>query len=349
MTNPKVGLVFHTNSRAAVTGKQAAPTVLPPFSADLRVDKELKLSYGGFKHSIETFYAYKQLSAIDQLKATPLYPTPHVLAQFASMAYRDCTHGDPKPPDGWQLLTTASHFGIKNGYFGIAYWHPENQQVQIVHRGPYIENFVAPVTDLKEVLFNNYVQLVSSASTFTNKVVAVLQEIEQEKKVSFEIFFTGHSLGGWVAQISAFTTEYLEVNRGIFLKELEREHEPVTSSTVQDRHDIRQRYHPHTVVFDSPGCKDMLSLMSDQLDVRLHGITNDLQRLDITNYVSAPNRINTCNSHLGKIYRIFTDLSDMDWTEKYTPLYNLAKHSLDKLSEPLTAEPGKYGKTMKVD
>jgi hypothetical protein len=56
----------------------------------------------------------------------------------------------------------------------------------------------------------------SSASTFTHKVVAVLQEIEQGKMVSFELFFTGHSFGGWLGQITAFTTEYLEVKGGTF-------------------------------------------------------------------------------------------------------------------------------------
>jgi len=48
-----------------------------------------------FKHTI---------IRIDQLKATPPYPTPHVLAQFASMAYRDCKQEDPNPPEGWRLL-----------------------------------------------------------------------------------------------------------------------------------------------------------------------------------------------------------------------------------------------------
>ena len=110
------------------------------------------------------------------------------------MAYLDCKHGDPKPPNGWKLLTTASHFGIKKGYFGIAYWHPEHQQVVIAHRGTDFKNVGALLTDVKGVLFNNYVNHMSSASTFANKVVAVLREIEQEK-VTFELFFTGHSLG----------------------------------------------------------------------------------------------------------------------------------------------------------
>jgi hypothetical protein len=371
--NPKQVSAFNSNSHAAAIGKQTASTVLPPFSGKLRVDKELKLSNDDFKQIFEEFYANKQLSATDQLKATPPNPTPYVLAQFANMAYRDYRHREPNPPDGWQLLTTASHFGIKNGYFGTAYRHPEHQQVVIAHRGTDIENFGALLADVKGVLFNNYVDQMSSASTFANEVVAVLQEIEQEKKVSFELFFTGHSLGGWLSQITAFTTEYLEVRGGTFLKKRKRkchgpiasstvqdshdgregwlafatkylkgiylekqktkEHEPFANSTLQDSHDVTHSYHPHTEVFDSPGCKDMLSQMADKLDVRYFGSSINLQQLDITSYLSAPNLINTCNSHLGTVYRIFTDLSDMGWKEKNTPLYNLATHSMDKIVE----------------
>jgi hypothetical protein len=470
-----------------VTGKQTASTVLPPFSGELKVDKNLKLSHEYFKQSMEQFYANKQLSAIDQLKTTPPYPKPHLLAQFANMAYSDCKHGDPKPPDGWQLLTTASHVGMKNGYFGTAYWHPEHQQVVIAHRGTDITNVGALVADVKGVLFNNYVQQMSSASTFANKVVAVLQEIEQGKKVIFEVFFTGHSLGGWLAQITTFTTDYLEVKGGTFLKKLKRgkdkmlasstvqgshdvqdillaqdtvftfqynkdnpgvflengntkqgeqeasstvqgshdvqdilleqdtvstfqyikdnpgvflengntkqgeqkasstvqgshdvqdillaqdtvftfqynkdnpgvflengntkQGEQKASSTVQGSHDVRQNYHPHTLVFDSPGCKDMLSQMADKLDVRLRGHSIVLQHLDITSYLSAPNLINTCNSHLGTVYRIFTDLSEMGPLQKHTPLYNLATHSMDKIVQAFGPETGK-GKDDKVE
>jgi hypothetical protein len=89
--------VFHSNSQAAKTGSQIASTVLPPFSGRLTVDTELKWINSDFELSVEYFYANKLLSAIDQLKTTPPYPTPHVLAQFASMAYLDCNHGDPEP------------------------------------------------------------------------------------------------------------------------------------------------------------------------------------------------------------------------------------------------------------
>jgi len=51
--------------------------------------------------------------------------------------------------------------------------------------------------------------------------------------------------------------------------------------------------------------------MIDKLDVGLDDRSSELEHLDITSYLSAPNSINTCNTHLGTVYRIFTDLSDM--------------------------------------
>ena len=113
--NPNQVPVFHSNSHAAATGKQASSTVLPPFSGKLRVDKQLKLSNEYFKKWIKKFHEKEQLSAIDQLKATAPYPTPHVLAQFAYKAYADNQLAKPKRPAGWQLLTTANN--VKNGYF----------------------------------------------------------------------------------------------------------------------------------------------------------------------------------------------------------------------------------------
>jgi hypothetical protein len=88
----------------------------------------------------------------------------------------------------------------------------------------------------------------------------------------------------------------------------------------------------------------MLSQMADKLDVRLHGRLINLQQLDITSYLSAPNLINTCNSHLGTVYRIFIDLSGMGWKEKYTRLYNLATNNMDKIKQAFHPETGQVRK-----
>jgi hypothetical protein len=110
------------------------------FSEKLRVEEELKLSRKNFiirsKISSET-----DTSPLSQLTATPPFPTPHVLAHFASKAYTDDKTGGTDAqyetrlalPEDWKLLTTASNSRWNNGYFGAAYWHPELQQVLIAH------------------------------------------------------------------------------------------------------------------------------------------------------------------------------------------------------------------------
>ena len=88
----------------------------------------------------------------------------------------------------------------------------------------------------------------------------------------------------------------------------------------------------------------MLSQMTDKFDVRLDGCSIDIENLDITIYLSAPNRINTCNKHVGTVYRIFTDLSSVGWHKKHTPLYNLETHSMKKIVEAFDSETGQLKK-----
>jgi hypothetical protein len=70
-------------------------------------------------------------------------------------------------------------------------------------------------------------------------------------------------------------------------------------------------YHPHTAVFDSSVCKDMLPKMADKFDVWPDGHSIDIEQLVITSYQSAPNHFNSRKTHVVAVYRIFTDLSDM--------------------------------------
>jgi ankyrin repeat protein len=310
--------------------------VLRPFSEELRVDEELKLSRENFIQSIEDFFRHKNRTPLSQLTAKPAFPTPHVLAQFASKVYRNYKTRQTDAqyetrlalPDGWKLLTTASNVRWKNGYFGTAYWHPENQQVVIAHRGTGPTNLGALWTDVKGVLRNKYVRQMESASTFARVVVEVLRETNRMKGASFQLFFTGHLLGGWLAQVTTFTTKYLKMEGNIFLQ----------------NNDEQDCFHPHTVVFDNPGCKDMLLQMRDTFDVRLDGRSIDIEHLDITSYLSAPNRINTCNSHLGTVYRIFPGLSDMGWKQKRTLSYKVARHNMDKIVETFDPETGQVHK-----
>jgi len=227
--------------------QQSEQSVLPPFSGELSVDEELKLSDENFKQTIDDFFKDKHITPLSQLTATPDFPTPYVLAQFASKSYTDYKKRETDAqyetrldlPDGWKLLTTASNGSKANGYFGAAYWHPEHQQVVIAHRGTKPTNLGALWTDVQGVLRNHYVCQMASASTFANKVVELLREVKSVKGVSFQLFFTGHSLGGWLAQITTFTTKYLKTEGNIFLK----------SDSVP------QSFHPHTLALTAQVAK----------------------------------------------------------------------------------------------
>jgi len=74
------------DSLASQSDQRAGGTVLRPFSEELKVDEELKLSRENFIQSIEDFFRHKNVTPLSQLTATPPFLTPHILAQFASKA-----------------------------------------------------------------------------------------------------------------------------------------------------------------------------------------------------------------------------------------------------------------------
>jgi hypothetical protein len=88
----------------------------------------------------------------------------------------------------------------------------------------------------------------------------------------------------------------------------------------------------------------MLLKVTNEFAFRVQGISIDLKHLDITSYLSAPNRINTCNPRTRTVYLIFTDLSDMDRWIKQTALYNLATHCLQIIVEAFDPQTGQVHK-----
>jgi len=96
---------------------------------------------------------------------------------------------------------------------------------------------------------------------------------------------------------------------------------------------VPQSHHPHKTFFDSPVCKDILSEMTHKIYAQLDVRSIELEHLDITSYLSVPNRFNSCNKHVRTVYHIFTDLIDMSWQKRHTSSYNIAKHRSDKVVE----------------
>ncbi|WP_353273619.1 tetratricopeptide repeat protein [Wolbachia endosymbiont (group A) of Agelastica alni] len=305
-----------------------------PYSNKLPFDKDLKLSNGNFKSIIESDIKHVELNTADKLNFLnrPAYPDEYLLVHFASRVYKEREDGqelpDRKLPEGWKLLTTAYNQGATNHYFGAAYWNPDQQQIVIAHRGTDPSFTGALWTDIRGILQNNYVPQMNSAVTFANKIKTVLDELNKKPNVNLQLSFTGHSLGGWLAQITTFTTKYFIL-------------EPFDESSFFVKSE-KMGYHAHTVAFDSPGSKDMLSKIKSDFDLRHYKDDNSLSLsyLDITSYLSAPNLVNTCCSHLGTIYRVFIgdlppERSSWDFAK-----YTKETHSIVKIEEALDPEKG---------
>lgn len=229
-----------------------------------------------------------------------------------------------------------------NGFVGALYWQPKKGYFVLAHRGTNPLSLGADWTDFKGIFEGSYVHQVNSATTFSHIVVKALREWSSKNEVSMPVLsFTGHSLGGWLAQVTTFTTKYLDRSGAYFKKR----------ATFP--------YHPHTVVWDSPGCKTMLLQLKKDFDLRYKHRAKlsklSLGVLDIRSYLSAPNQINTCNMHTGVIYRLFPRLTkqDPEATEHLLSrlvatiqtffdscLYTLKTHSLDTLLAAYLKENG---------
>ncbi|KAI2796111.1 hypothetical protein BLOT_016031 [Blomia tropicalis] len=310
--------------------------IVPPVSSKLKVDLDLKYTFSTnaleFNEINVVKHIKKQLekrSYVDQFERETSYLFPYNMCMFASIVYNDYQdEGKSKYiknlPKGWKLLTTAKNTSTLNGYFGATFWNLEREQVVIAHRGTEITNIGAVWTDIIGIYGNKVSPQMSSAVTFTHYVQQIFAEVDKERGTHFKILITGHSLGAWLAQVCTFSLKYLTI---------------MDDNTYFVKSKREEGHHAHTVVFDSPGCKPMLQQLQREFDVRYDNVKKlCIDCLDITSYLSAPNRINTCNPHVGKIYRVFIDFDN----ESFLNEYNLYTHSLDNILETFDKNTGLF-------
>ncbi|OXA40883.1 uncharacterized protein LOC118439161 [Folsomia candida] len=99
---------------------------------------------------------------------------------------------------------------------------------------------------------------------------------------------TGHSLGGWLAQVATYAVKYLKLSASSFV--------PYNGD----------RYHPHCVVFDSPGTRQMLDYIHSCSKFGQH-LDFHTVRLEICNYVLYPNFVNVTNPPFGDMVQISSE------------------------------------------
>ena len=127
----------------------------------------------------------------------------------------------------------------------------------------------------------------------------VIKNFENE---GYAFSCTGHSLGAWLAQVCVL------YGKGTF----------------------------NAVTFDDPGCKEMLEKRKEEC-VRYERVR--IEDLDIVNYLSRPNPINTFNHHEGTSYRVSSELlENLSLTSPVT--YTQQAHSLDNIIACFDPETG---------
>ncbi|KAG4074021.1 hypothetical protein HA402_014226 [Bradysia odoriphaga] len=212
-------------------------------------------------------------------------------------------------PDSWKLIATARckvlsvwpvwPLSFGDGYHGAAYYNVSSKHLVIAHRGTNLTNLGSIWADIVGVTLSRYTSQVNSAYQFTKQIVDRFWEC------AISISVTGHSLGGWLSQTSAFFIKY---------PDLAVDFMGVASNFTVDVVDLHEfnssdhlpSHHLHVVAFDSPGALNAMEeyffkhypRYSDNRFVRMKYL-NDL---DVTTYFSYPNVVNSVKMHIGSLF-----------------------------------------------
>lgn len=168
---------------------------------------------------------------------------------------------DVNLPGGWSVYLSSPI--TEDGYAGVAYKNDSTGEVIVSHRGT--DDGVDWIFSNFPLAIDNTPAQFADAKEFINQVKAkmVIDLLDLNK-----ITYTGHSLGGALAQMSS-ANDYLA---GLDNK---------------------------AVVFESPGVT--LQMLQDAVGAAFVAP----EELNLTNYVAAPNLVNTVNSHFADLIRIY--------------------------------------------
>jgi Tfp pilus assembly protein PilF/GR25 family glycosyltransferase involved in LPS biosynthesis len=217
--------------------------------------------------------------------------SPYVYAILSQQAYKN-NGGSEFLPEGWEVYKTSGAGSNPDGYFGVAYRNKRLRHIIVAYRGTKADRLRSLLKDTRQdimgVMQKHVTPYEASAYAFSEDM------IRDALGSDYQISFAGHSLGGWLAQVSVYQA-------------------------------TKQKYYTFAIVFDSPGVFEKLESHESRLPSAEQIALN---KLDITVYLSVPNLINTCRTHLGTVYRLYPPLPMFVF---YKPFgYLLETHSIDR-------------------
>ncbi len=211
------------------------------------------------------------------------HPNDYTHGLLSKHAYKDSACGsnvtlDPTVDEhlkNWKVEKVYPDTQV-SGYYAAIYINHTTHQVVLAIRGTEggvmdtISSLLQKNSDWKtnfEEILGNQIVVGQQA----RNLQATEEAIEIAKNAGYRLSFTGHSLGAWLAELSAFY-----------------------SYAFCEYYDIK------AVTFDSPGTLPMMEkLQSNNINDRVK-----LEDLDIVTYLAHPNPANCCNSHVGRVYKV---------------------------------------------
>jgi len=294
-------------------------------------EMELKAIYDSIKENTELGYITWHKDQIkDQIRYSILvnienrliennknyryYPNDFTHALLSKHAYVTSTKGssislDPKVDmhlKNWKVVEVFDDTQ-KSGYYGAIYINDKTHQVVLANRGT--EEIIKGLfnrngdwkTNFEEILGG---QIIVGQQAKNLRATAAAIEIAKEK--GYRLSFTGHSLGGWLAELSAYY-----------------------SFAYFDYRNVK------AVTFDSPGKAPMMEQL--QSNIRSRDAHIKLENIDIVTYLANPNPANSCNPHVGRVYRVQPKMKLTEKVESHLP--NIVKNTFgDRIKAWLSVE-----------
>ncbi len=251
------------------------------------------------------------------------YPNDYIHALLSFHAYIDAPLNESvvlndlilddkikKDLEDWHVVSVHDNVS-ETGYYGVIYQNNKTHQVVLANRGTeggasgVITDLSKKHSDwnvnLREILVGQII-----VGQQARNYEATKEAVEKAKKLGYRLSFTGHSLGAWLAEMSAFY-----------------------SYDHFHYRDIK------AVTFDSPGTKPMMENWKSNIASRDTQV--NLKDIDIVTYLAIPNPVNSCNRHVGRIYRISPEMVYTDSINKKIPSFIKTKIG-DKIEGLLAAE-----------
>ncbi|XP_059468521.1 uncharacterized protein LOC132192539 [Neocloeon triangulifer] len=259
----------------------------------------------------EPTYEYKNLEfctpADPEANDSSAFPSTITLAHFCNFVYsatdqivKFIQHNHRNLFSEWNIIAVCNG---KYSYRGLAVANNLRRQIILAHRGT-VKTSVGNIFSNYKILFQGETGYqLQEACTFTEEIRNL------SEKLGYQLIITGHSMGGVLAQVTAATAKFLKKGNGLeFCLRCEEDFEKI---------------HPHVETFESPGAFNVIKTL-----LKTNPIHNVLERaatfLDVTNFVMAPNFINTIGVHFGTLICVDKALK----SNKPVLINSVGKHSI---------------------